>query len=48
LSPQEPRANRLLLANVMKPARLPAQAREWWHFILANEPYPETPISTFR
>lgn len=36
------RANRQLLKSVMKRAGFHNYHREWWHYILNNEPYPET------
>ena len=40
--PPQARANRLLLANIMKRHGFKPYAYEWWHFTLANEPYPDT------
>lgn len=40
LSPQI-RANRLLFATIMKQAGFTQYPQEWWHFTLANEPYPD-------
>jgi D-alanyl-D-alanine dipeptidase len=34
--------NRQLLANVMEKYGFKPDADEWWHFTLANEPYPTT------
>jgi len=36
------RANRLLLHSIMLRHRFRSLAEEWWHFTLANEPYPTT------
>lgn len=36
------RANRMLLKSVMKRAGFHNYHREWWHYILNNEPHPET------
>lgn len=36
------RANRLLLQTLMRDAGFTPLDTEWWHFTLANEPYPET------
>ena len=36
------RANRALLQNVMTSHGFNHYAREWWHFTLADEPYPDT------
>lgn len=36
------RDNRLLLQRVMKMHGFRPYAREWWHFTLAGEPYPDT------
>lgn len=36
------RAHRMLLQNVMKKHGFKPYAREWWHFTLANEPFPDT------
>lgn len=35
-------ANRLLLQNLMTQAGFRSITTEWWHFYLANEPYPNT------
>jgi len=40
--PAQVRANRLLLRTVMEEAGFSPYAKEWWHFTLAGEPYPET------
>ena len=40
--PTEARANRLLLASVMKLHGFSPHPYEWWHFTLADEPYPDT------
>ena len=36
------RANRLLLQSLMKAHGFAHYPKEWWHFTLRNEPYPET------
>lgn len=36
------RANRILLQEVMKKHGFKPYDKEWWHFTLANEPYPDT------
>lgn len=36
------RANRLLLRTLMQKHGFKPYAREWWHFTLATEPYPDT------
>lgn len=38
----EARANRRLLVDLMADAGFENYEREWWHFTLADEPYPET------
>jgi D-alanyl-D-alanine dipeptidase len=38
----EQHRNRTLLANVMRKHSFKEYGMEWWHFTLANEPYPET------
>jgi D-alanyl-D-alanine dipeptidase len=40
--PEEARANRLLLASVMKLHGFRPHPYEWWHFTLADEPFPDT------
>ena len=40
--PVEARANRLLLASIMKLHGFQPYPYEWWHFTLENEPYPDT------
>jgi zinc D-Ala-D-Ala dipeptidase len=40
--PAEARRNRLLLRMAMEKHGFRAYEQEWWHFSLANEPYPET------
>jgi D-alanyl-D-alanine dipeptidase len=43
--PQQPaqaRANRLLLSSVMQRHGFKPYPYEWWHFALADEPYPDT------
>ncbi len=39
LTPQQ-RANRLLLRSVMQKNGFRPYAKEWWHFTLNDEPYP--------
>ena len=41
LSPQH-RSNRLLLRTLMEKYGFKYYDKEWWHFTLANEPYPDT------
>lgn len=41
ITPQQ-RANRLLLRSVMLAEGFRPLQEEWWHFTLANEPYPDT------
>jgi len=41
ISPEQ-RAHRLLLQTIMKKYGFKSYAKEWWHFTLANEPYPDT------
>lgn len=41
LSPEQ-RAHRMLLQTVMKKHGFRPYPREWWHFTLENEPYPDT------
>jgi D-alanyl-D-alanine dipeptidase len=36
------RANRMLLADVMRHAGFRSLRKEWWHFTLRNEPFPDT------
>lgn len=47
---EEQRANRMLLQNVMVRHGFVPLDCEWWHFTLADEPYPDTyfdfPVST--
>ena len=38
----EQRANRMLLQNVMSKHGFRNYPKEWWHFTLRNEPFPET------
>ncbi len=38
----EARRNRLLLRGIMERAGFSDYAREWWHYTLRNEPYPDT------
>jgi len=40
--PPEVRANRLLLKSLMEKHGFENYWREWWHFGLVNEPYPDT------
>jgi D-alanyl-D-alanine dipeptidase len=40
--PTEARANRLLLSSVMQLHGFIPYPYEWWHFTLADEPYPNT------
>lgn len=40
--PTEARANRLMLASVMKLHGFKPYPYEWWHFTLEEEPYPDT------
>lgn len=40
--PAQQRANRLLLQSLMLRHGFRLYPREWWHFTLNNEPYPET------
>jgi zinc D-Ala-D-Ala dipeptidase len=35
-------ANRMLLANAMRRRGFRGYDKEWWHFTLANEPFPDT------
>lgn len=37
---KEQRSNRVLLRNLMLEAGFKPYAKEWWHFTLKNEPYP--------
>jgi D-alanyl-D-alanine dipeptidase len=41
-TPAAARRNRLLLRTVMEKHGFVAYAQEWWHFTLANEPFPKT------
>ena len=41
VTPQQ-RANRLLLRSLMLGAGFVPYAQEWWHFTLADEPFPDT------
>ena len=36
------RANRALLAQAMRKRGFRPHDKEWWHFTLRHEPYPET------
>jgi D-alanyl-D-alanine dipeptidase len=36
------RANRLLLRSVMLKHGFKPYPKEWWHFTLENEPFPDT------
>jgi zinc D-Ala-D-Ala dipeptidase len=38
----EPHANRMLLANTMRRRGFYGYFREWWHFTLRGEPFPDT------
>ena len=38
----EARRNRLLLRMVMEKHGFVRYEQEWWHFTLANEPFPKT------
>ncbi len=38
----EQKANRQLLATLMETHRFKPIEQEWWHFTLANEPFPDT------
>ncbi|HJW93632.1 MAG TPA: M15 family metallopeptidase [Thermoanaerobaculia bacterium] len=40
--PAEAKRNRLLLKSVMEKFGFKNYENEWWHFTLANEPYPQT------
>lgn len=40
--PPEARANRLLLASLMKKHGFKGISTEWWHFTYVDEPYPDT------
>ncbi len=40
--PTEARANRLMLSSVMQLHGFKPYPYEWWHFTLADEPYPDT------
>lgn len=42
LATADKRANRLLLRTLMIKYGFNPYAQEWWHFTLANEPYPDT------
>ena len=39
---KEQYANRMLLREIMLSHGFKPLAEEWWHFTLANEPYPDT------
>ena len=39
---QQQRANRMLLQTIMSKHGFNHYPKEWWHFTLANEPFPET------
>lgn len=41
VTPQQ-KANRALLARLMEAHRFKPFAQEWWHFTLADEPFPDT------
>jgi D-alanyl-D-alanine dipeptidase len=36
------RANRMLLQTIMRKHGFKYYTKEWWHFTLANEPFPDT------
>jgi D-alanyl-D-alanine dipeptidase len=38
----EAKANRVLLASAMRRGGFRPYDREWWHFTLSHEPFPET------
>lgn len=40
--PDQARANRLLLSSIMRLHGFNPYPYEWWHFTLADEPYPDT------
>jgi D-alanyl-D-alanine dipeptidase len=40
--PSEVRAHRLLLSSIMQRHGFKPYANEWWHFTLADEPFPDT------
>lgn len=40
--PAQQRANRLLLQTIMTKYGFTPYTKEWWHFTLENEPYPNT------
>jgi zinc D-Ala-D-Ala dipeptidase len=40
--PPEAARNRLLLRTVMKKHGFASYSREWWHFTLRDEPFPDT------
>lgn len=40
--PLQSKANRLLLSTLMNAAGFKVYEKEWWHFTLINEPYPDT------
>jgi D-alanyl-D-alanine dipeptidase len=42
VEPAEARANRLLLSTIMQKHGFVPYEREWWHFRLDNEPFPDT------
>jgi D-alanyl-D-alanine dipeptidase len=42
LTPADKRANRLLLRTLMIKYGFNPYAKEWWHFTLGSEPYPDT------
>lgn len=41
ISPQQ-KVNRQLLQSIMKASGFRSYSKEWWHFTLVNEPYPDT------
>jgi D-alanyl-D-alanine dipeptidase len=38
----EQRGNRILLATAMQRHGFRPYSKEWWHFTLRNEPFPDT------
>ena len=39
---REPKADRLMLKTVMEKHGFVNYAKEWWHYTLRDEPYPDT------
>ncbi|MES1155698.1 MAG: M15 family metallopeptidase, partial [Pseudorhodoplanes sp.] len=39
---EEARSNRRLLADAMRKNGFVPYSKEWWHFTLAREPFPQT------